>query len=426
MTFFIVSPYSPRTNNIASRRWEKLSKYISRNYKVVFLTSRAGENNNIPDLGNAELVEIPIKKAYGKFHLKSEKANISFWKEVKLRLKAEARIIMERLFPLSTGGILWHDEDKYLSILLERVKRNPHRSVLVTTYDPWFSLKIGSQLKKEFGSKIIWIADFRDPSFNVHESVISKLPIFKLQTKRIIKHSDMVTVVTNQMVKQYSEIYKGDVLFLPNGYDGEITQFPDVIKKKKDFIKIVYTGSLHKTTVEIAPFFKALNYAAKMYSSLRVEFVYSGKSFDEVNAKYEKIIRDKERLKLKNLGLLPHDKAIELQKSADLLLLISYTGKDPKIGEGLRTGKVYEYLCSGKPILVLGLGNWELKDTVESDGISKFYYYYETKKIAQYITKLARMEHIELKANERLKNIDEFSYKKIADKFLEHVKNIRV
>jgi len=50
-------------------------------------------------------------------------------------------------------------------------------------------------------------------------------------------------------------------------------------------------------------------------------------------------------------GFLPHGQAIEHMLSADALLLLTPTGHNAAT---LTTGKVYEYLAAGRPILLIG------------------------------------------------------------------------
>ena len=67
INFIIVSPYSPKWNNIASIRWEKIAKYLSYNYQTTMVTSSFGNEDGNEymyrhfDVGETELIEIPLK-----------------------------------------------------------------------------------------------------------------------------------------------------------------------------------------------------------------------------------------------------------------------------------------------------------------------------------------------------------------------------
>src|SRR5207249_4555985 len=55
---------------------------------------------------------------------------------------------------------------------------------------------------------------------------------------------------------------------------------------------------------------------------------------------------------VRHLGFLPRDQAMALQRAADVLVLVT-----SGVRRGEATGKLFEYLAAGRPILVLGSGS---------------------------------------------------------------------
>lgn len=96
-----------------------------------------------------------------------------------------------------------------------------------------------------------------------------------------------------------------------------------------------------------------------------------------------------------------------------------------QVGKGIRTGKIYEYLASYKPIIVIAPKDWEMKEEVECDGISKVFEKTETKKIAEYLIKLANMDSLEINYEKRQNIINKYSYKKIANDLVEIINEVQ-
>jgi glycosyltransferase involved in cell wall biosynthesis len=401
-----------------------LAKYLSKRHKVALITSAFPEEvfERSYDIGNAYMIEIPLKFYRRNPYTLSERNAHKYSNRVSFlrRLKAELRIPLERIFPISSGGILYHDIGSYKQEI-EKLISKEKTTVLITTYDPWFTLKLGNYFKRKY-EKLLWIADFRDPSFGIHESRLSNLPLFKMQTKKILGLTDLITVVTKYMQKSYSELTSKKVVFLPNGYDGNLFFEDNLSKiKKENCLSIAYTGSLHPRTREISCFVTVLEKVATIAPQVKIIFNYAGFQADIVEAEFSK--RRLGKL-LNNHGLLKRDQALELQKQADILLLIVYTGDDPEIGKSIRTGKVYEYLASGKPILAIAPRDWEMKEEIECDGVSKVFDKNQIDEMAQYLIDLASRSKIEINIEKRKEVIEKYLYKNLALKLEQELESL--
>lgn len=386
MKIAIVAPYSPRWNNIASVRWEKFAKYLSKTHSVYLITSCFPDRRSFREfnLGNANLVEIRLK--YFKHnpyfrHSNDPSTETKIISGAIRKIKAELRPILEKFLPVSSGGVLLHGYRAYF-VELDKIISSSERTILITTYDPWFSLRLGNYFKRRYPNRVIWFADFRDRSFDIAH-VVAKFICFKYLTKRILTVADGILVVTKQMLETYQRICGQKVFFLPNGYDGQFSLRIDS-QRQKESLKIVYTGSFCPKTREITWFIHALLKLKQKQDSVcsKLKFIYAGKDFAYVQRLFERFsLLDL----LENHGFVSRDKALNVQNNADLLLLIAYTGDDPKEGSSMRTGKVYEYLATGKPILTIAPKNWEMREELESDGVSRVFERSESEEIANYI-----------------------------------------
>jgi glycosyltransferase involved in cell wall biosynthesis len=89
----------------------------------------------------------------------------------------------------------------------------------------------------------------------------------------------------------------------------------------------------------------------------------------------------------KNIEFLPyaaHNEAIEYMRSSSLLLLIIPLHESNK---SIITGKIFEYLASGKPILCLGPVDGDAADIINKCNAGKTFVYYDTVKISEFVTR---------------------------------------
>jgi glycosyltransferase involved in cell wall biosynthesis len=236
-----------------------------------------------------------------------------------------------------------------------KIVRKEKIQCIYSTGGPWTNHIIALLIK--IFTKRPWVVDYRDlwahdPFNQSRPEIRQKIDTFLERT--VILNSDIIISVTNTISKCLIDKYQPPNLekffVLPNGYDPE--DFLGKERTKSELFRIVYTGSLNEYRTPVY-FFEALKDMFAMYPEMRnkvcVSFV--GEDRDE----YQDII-DEYGLQ-KNVfftGYLLHSKAIEKLFESDLLLLISYTGNYSKENAEVHlTGKIFEYLATGTPILAL-------------------------------------------------------------------------
>ena len=67
-----------------------------------------------------------------------------------------------------------------------------------------------------------------------------------------------------------------------------------------------------------------------------------------------------------------HKKAIELQQSSQVLLLLEIDSKDTR---GIIPGKLFEYMAARRPILAIGPKGWEAGHLVQQTGSGSYFHY---------------------------------------------------
>lgn len=430
IVFIYLTAYSPRINIIASLRAEKISKYISQYFKT-YIISGIPKNliknnqklkNNI-DIGKSELIEIP--SLYDKNKSQSKKNNQNKNKKLQKKIKIELLPLIEYFFPVSPGGMVYHNKKLFINEIKKVINVNKGKKIVIfASFGPSFVLRIASKIKK-YNHDIFLINDFRDWAYKYYEGAFYNSYFFKKFTRKMIKNSNISTFVSNVMKDYYCKrlnIDKNKLFFLPNGYDekNEIGSEKNLLNN--NFFNIVYTGSFHHQCINPRNFLKAMNLLLNKFPNLKskVRFIYLGKDgnylFNYIKEnKLEEIFIDK--------GFVSRDDSLKIQNSADLLLLITYTGKNNILGDSIITGKFYEYINTKTMILALGTPNWEMKNVLESDNASKLINNNNIEEIVSFLYHVINRKNKKIDINKRREAIKEFSYRKISKKLYKIIKD---
>lgn len=216
---------------------------------------------------------------------------------------------------------------------------------VITTGPPHSTHLIGLRLKKEFA--INWAADFRDPWTDIyyydklmHGSRAARLD--RNYEMEVLSRSDLVLSVcpSNRALlkSKLPEDLHSRIKLVPNGFDE--SDFENRKTTSNEVFTMAYTGTM-AANYNFTPLFEAL-------SRLDIDWklIVAGSISPEVLEKFEA-----HRLTdhVEFLGYVDHDEVLDVLINADLLLHVL-----PK-GEKGTTGKLFEYIGSGKPILNLGV-----------------------------------------------------------------------
>lgn len=223
---------------------------------------------------------------------------------------------------------------------------------IYSTSGPYTDHLVALRLKRDTG--LPWVADFRDPwldnfsqqfATRVHRAVCAYLE------RQVIEAADRILVVSEQMRTQFLNRYPflspSNCIILPNGFDPNDSESLTPADRDNRFT-IVYTGSLYGAQ-SARTFLTALSdclHDEKIpHPDIRVRFV--GLAGIETREQVQEL---EVGSVVEFLGFVPHQQALAHQLAADLLLLIVGSGPG---AASVSTGKVYEYLAAGKPILAL-------------------------------------------------------------------------
>jgi glycosyltransferase involved in cell wall biosynthesis len=239
----------------------------------------------------------------------------------------------------------------------KHIVRKHKIDAVIVTAPPFSAFLIGNAVKRS-NPQVRLISDFRDEWLRFFLSTFDfqKSPFIRRKAERIeretIELSDAVVTVTPSLVKELRERYPDQpgakFAYIPNGFDPSL--FANLRPRKHEGSKIVvtYVGTVYSATSPRAYFGGLDALPAEFRNRFETRFV--GRIADDLDFL-------KSRSDVKIVGYVSQNEALHWMEETDYLLL---TMSDPTA----TTGKIYEYLATGKPIVAFSPADGEVAHTL--------------------------------------------------------------
>lgn len=261
--------------------------------------------------------------------------------------------------------------------------------VVYTTSPFHFTHLIGLYLHKKYN--IPWVADFRDEwTYNPYKTYTMETnPYHRLHLlleKKIVHAANCVVSISDLMKENYIKNFGMDdekLHVITNGYDED--DFSDSFwkSKKNEKFTIVYTGLLYLKEQNLQPIFLALAQLIKanLIKNNCVEFKFIGDiatPMDFTGQVAEYCLEDVVTVE----GYVTHSEAIQSCLQADMLICL--IGDDATF-KGVYTGKIFDYLRCGKPILAIAPHGGVVERLLQETGLGCSVESYESDKIEKFL-----------------------------------------
>lgn len=233
-----------------------------------------------------------------------------------------------------------------------RVIRKERVEVLYSSAPPYTCHLIGLALKKRFG--LPWVADFRDSWVGwLSAPTRPSLPhrIDCALERAVLKNADKILTVSRgiaeDLQKRNPDLDESKWTILPNGYDRADFEGVRPAGDHSRFT-ITYTGSLYgprNPETLLMALEELLQERPEIGRQLKLRFVGRiGKAIEEMLRKpgWDSMVEI--------VPYVSHQESIGYLLGSDAALLII---DDAPANRGILTGKLFEYLGAGKPILAL-------------------------------------------------------------------------
>ena len=359
----IITYYWPPSGGSGVQRWLKMSKYLPENGwgPVIYTTKNAEypivdsslEKDVAPDL---EVIRRPIFEPYDYYKKflgikKEETVKMGFIeeKEKKHGWKESISLWIRGNLFIPDARCWWVKPS--VRYLISYLKEHPVDAI-ISTGPPHSMHLIAMKLKEELG--IPWIADFRDPWTEIdyyddlHLTRWADRKHHRLE-REVLEKADKVVTVAPDGAKRLGRLGNRNVRTIYNGFDrDDDAQTPVSIS---DTFTLTYLGVLSKIQ-NPEQFWQVLGELVKedeeFSKKLKIKLI------GQID---NSVIRSIEEQGLSGYVALspyvPHDQVSEVHRSSTLLLLFLMPDSEPR-AKGLLTGKLFEYMASGRPILCIG------------------------------------------------------------------------
>lgn len=228
-----------------------------------------------------------------------------------------------------------------------------------------------------------WIADFRDPWTDIH--YYQSLPrtraaeaFDKMLERSVLRTADAATVVSpswRALLAGKTPHPPAPFAVIHNGYDTE--DFEALVPPPAhDHFVLTYVGTLYGSPAAV---WEAV---ARLHQSGRA---------DRLRLRLVGHVPEAVRTAIREQGLdaitsfasyVPHSEAVREMVRATVLLL---TLEDWPYAEGLITGKLYEYLASGRPILGIGPSAGDAAELLEQTGAGRMFDWHDAEGVFQHL-----------------------------------------
>lgn len=431
----IVNYDFPPAGGAGIKRCLKFMKYLPEyGWKMAVLTVRGG-NHHIIDhsLKNEVSDDVIIHRAFtfeSLFKKPPEnliKDKVRTSGKIDKASKASSKNILEnvydssgKFFKIPDSRVLWMPGAFVVALKLI-IKRQ--FDVIYSTGPTFVNFILGAIIK--IISRKTLVVDFRD-AWLADPMLIDNLrwhllKLNQILEKFVINYADKVITtnpfVTRDFQKRYSHLNPEKFLTIYNGYDmDDFSSIRESGNQYADKFTILYTGRLY---AERTPkyFLEALKSALEEEPGMRkkIEVIFVGSCEEFLDGK-----RIEEYLKEYNLtdvvkltGHLSRQESLEYQMRASvLLMIIGIVPPEMELTYGL-SGKVFDYILSGKPLLTIANGG-ATREFIMENKIGQIFYHHDTDGIKRYITEAfndfySGQTHIRYD----LKKYENFNFKKL-------------
>ncbi len=375
--------YFPPDNHVGSWRWGRLSKeLVKKNCRIHVISSHNKNDafyewNEFNKYASISRIKKPYNtsirynysklKSYFNFFDFKRSLNTTFKKAPSQRKYDELSNLgkIRRFISLLIDfpDFSWSSSKAYYYNGSQIIKDNKI-DIIIASHPYVGCLRAAKKLSNKYN--IPWVADMRDGwsgnLFSPYSEFKYLFKLLKIQEKRLLSTSSAVVVINKQLAN-YILCDKNKIKLISNAFTGIASKnneriYNSKLFNKKNHINIVFSGGIKSDH----NFYKFLD-AIKKFNEVKGDFIrfhYYGKRFDMLKfysnsiCLNENVLIDHGYVSIKDID--------EANSSADLLVIFGWLGR---CSETYQTGKIFDYLKSGKPIIGIDNKNSALSDTIE-------------------------------------------------------------
>ena len=271
---------------------------------------------------------------------------------------------------------------KYVKEAIRIIERHHIKNVVVSS-PPHSTQIIGLKLKRVFHDRINLIVDYRD-SWNTTRIFQKKHSILNvvsesLERKVLIAADHFIYCsppILSKINRTFFDITNKSLLVM-NGFDSTTEKPSQCIHTRNDYLTLGHFGAINEKSNSFRN--PALLFAALAKLRKKLKIVFYGA------AHISKFWQNTLKGMIEVRGSVPHEYALELMLKMDVLMLLH---SEKEGADEVITGKLFEYILMGKPILVVGPENMEATRIVKNNGLGYSINLYDQEDILDNINRM--------------------------------------
>ena len=344
MRILILSYAFPPQNAIGSHRpysWARTWRDLGHEVEVLTVAKQSfdGALDLERDLSGIVVHEVgPRRSAEAKSAVRRALA----WE----KLKIATRRMRLALGIFADPRLLTYLPLKRLALRLAQARRY---DFIIATSPPEIPFMVARAVARRTG--IPWVADFRDLWFHDMQLYRSRVSawLYGRLNRSLVASAALFSTVSQGLQQRLSRQLGRDVVVCYNGFFAD-EQRASVHRFEDSRRHIVYTGRVYPGKQGPEPLMRALQALRAEMPDIAARLAVDFYGFD--NPWLRGLVARHGLDGCVTLhGFVPHRESIALQRAADALLFLDWMDVT---SDGMLTGKLLEYLGSGRPILALG------------------------------------------------------------------------
>ena len=422
----IITYYWPPSGGSGVQRWLKMSKYLPEyGWQPVIYTT---ENAEYPIIDhslekdvapNIEVIRRPINEPYSAYKkflgIKKEetvKMGLIQEKEKNKSWKSDLTLWVRGNFFIPDARCGWVKPS--VRFLKEYLNEHPVDAI-ISTGPPHSMHLIALKLKEALG--LPWIADFRDPWTEIdyyndlHLTAWADRKHHRLE-QEVLTTADKVVTVAPDGARRLGRLGNRNVRTIYNGFDrDDDTQTPVNLSEQ---FTITYLGVLSK-----------IQNPSNLWQAL-AELIKEDSEFDKSlkinmigqidSAVVSSIDENGLTQHVAYSPYMPHDQVSAVHRSSTLLLLLLMPDSEPR-AKGLLTGKLFEYMASGRPILCIGPEDGDAARILRETGAGQTISFEDKEKMKEALKNLYQRYLNHTLPNNTNTAVEQFSRKNMSEKY---------
>lgn len=357
----IMNQFAP-VNNCGAIPNTKLTKYLAREDVQITLVAdeiapdvEVDENLLPEEMDRIRIIRVGHSRLY---HATLGKTREKITDNgVKLKMKSETRPFRAKAVSLMKNTFFQLRTDDWLLKAKREVFRalkGQHFDVVYSSYPNVEAHHLAREIVKA-GIADHWIADFRDPMCYIEHDQYRYSRSMRIQHS-IERAADYITVVSEGAMGKFlpENREQKKIEYIPNGFDSDDFQIDSVGDNTEgDILRFFYAGSLYAGKRDLTVLFRAISDLVQegQIDTSRIRVEYAGNEWPVMLSYAQKYGLDEICV---NYGYITRTRVMELMSKIDCSIVCSHnTAAD----QGVVTGKVFELLLVGKPILTVVTGD---------------------------------------------------------------------